>query len=38
METLKNWAKSKPILAVAAILIVATIVYSLFFGSPDVPV
>tara|TARA_B100000470_G_scaffold202260_1_gene174991 strand:+ start:1023 stop:1139 length:117 start_codon:yes stop_codon:yes gene_type:complete len=38
METLKNWAKSKPILAVAAVLIVTTLIYSLFFGSADVPV
>ena len=37
METLKTWAKSKPFLAVVAVLIVATVVYSLFFGSADVP-
>jgi hypothetical protein len=37
MESLKSWAKDNPILAVAAVLIVATIVYSLFFGSADVP-
>jgi hypothetical protein len=38
METLKNWVKSKPFLAVVAVLAIATIVYSLFFGSADVPV
>ena len=37
MESLKSWAKDNPILAVAAVLIVATIIYSLFFGSADVP-
>ena len=37
MESLKNWAKENPMFALAAFLIVATIVYSLFFGSPDVP-
>ena len=37
MESLKSWAKDNPILAIAAVLIVATIVYSLFFGSADVP-
>ena len=37
METLKNWVKENPVIALAAFLIVATIVYSLFFGSPDVP-
>lgn len=37
MESLKSWAKENPVLAIAAVLIVATIVYSLFFGSPDVP-
>ena len=37
METLKDWAKSKPFLAVVVVLVVATIVYSLFFGSADVP-
>ena len=37
MESLKSWAKDNPILAVAAVLIVATIVYSLFFGAADVP-
>jgi hypothetical protein len=38
MESLKSWAKDNPILAIAAVLIVATIVYSLFSGSPDAPV
>jgi len=38
METLKNWAKENPVIAIAAVLIVATIVYSLFFGSADAPV
>ena len=37
MLTLKNWVKENPVIAVAAVLIVATIIYSLFFGSPDVP-
>ena len=37
METLKNWAKENPVIAIAAVLIAATIVYSLFFGSADVP-
>tara|TARA_R110002110_G_scaffold228870_1_gene444300 strand:+ start:617 stop:733 length:117 start_codon:yes stop_codon:yes gene_type:complete len=37
MESLKSWAKDNPILAIAAVLIVATIIYSLFFGSADVP-
>ena len=37
MESLKSWAKENPIIAIAAVLIVATIVYSLFFGSADVP-
>ena len=37
MESLKNWAKENPMFAIAAVLIVATIVYSLFFGSADVP-
>ena len=37
METLKSWAKENPVMAIAAVLIVATIVYSLFFGSADVP-
>jgi hypothetical protein len=32
MESLKSWAKENPMLAVAAALIVATLVYSLFFG------
>jgi len=36
METLKNWAKSKPFLAVVVVLVVATIFYHLFFpGSPS---
>jgi len=41
MELLKNWAKSKPFLAVVVVLVVATIVYHLFFAGsplPDVPV
>ena len=38
MESLKNWAKENRILAIGAVLIVATIVYSLFSGSPDAPV
>ena len=41
MESLKSWAKSKPFLAVVVVLVVATIVYHLFFPgapSPDVPV
>jgi hypothetical protein len=38
METLKNWVKSKPFLVVVAALAIATIAYSLFFGSADVPV
>jgi hypothetical protein len=37
MEALKNWAKANPAIAVAAALIVATIIFSLLFGSPDVP-
>jgi hypothetical protein len=37
MESLKNWAKENPVLALAAVLIIATLVYSLFFGSADVP-
>jgi hypothetical protein len=37
MESLKNWAKENPVLAIAAVLIIATLVYSLFFGSADVP-
>jgi preprotein translocase subunit SecE len=37
MESLKTWAKDNPVIAIAAVLIVATIVYSLFFGSADVP-
>ena len=37
MESLKSWAKDNPVIAIAAVLIVATIVYSLFFGSADVP-
>jgi preprotein translocase subunit SecE len=38
METLKSWAKEKPVIAIAVVLIVVTLVYSLFFGSADVPV
>ena len=38
METLKNWVKENPVIAIAAFLIAATIVYSLFFGSADAPV
>ena len=37
MESLKNWAKENPMFAVAAVLLAATLVYSLFFGSADVP-
>ena len=37
MESLKSWVKDNPVIAVAAVLIVATIIYSLFFGSADVP-
>ena len=37
MELLKNWAKENPVIAIVAVLIAATIVYSLFFGSADVP-
>ena len=37
MESLKSWAKENPVIAIAAVLIVATIVYSLFFGSADAP-
>jgi len=37
MESLKDWAKEHPVIAIAAVLIVATLVYSLFFGSADVP-
>jgi preprotein translocase subunit SecE len=37
MESLKKWAKENPVIALAAVIIVATIVYSLFFGSADVP-
>ena len=37
MESLKNWVKENPVIALAAVIIAATIVYSLFFGSPDVP-
>jgi hypothetical protein len=38
MESLKNWAKENPLFAVVAVLLAATLVYSLFFGSADVPV
>jgi preprotein translocase subunit SecE len=37
MESLKDWVKEHPVIAIAVVLIVATIVYSLFFGSADVP-
>ena len=37
MESLKSWAKENPVIAIAAVLIVASIVYSLFFGSADAP-
>ena len=37
MESLKTWAKENPMIAVVAVIIAATIVYSLFFGSADVP-
>jgi len=37
MESLKSWAKENPMFAVAAVLLAATLVYSLFFGSADVP-
>jgi hypothetical protein len=38
METLKSWVKEKPVIAIAVVLIVVTLVYSLLSGSPDVPV
>ena len=38
METLKNWAKEKPVITIAVVLIVVTLVYSLLSGSADVPV
>ena len=37
MESLKEWAKEHPVIAIAAALILATLAYSLFFGSADVP-
>jgi preprotein translocase subunit SecE len=37
MELLKSWAKDNPVIAIAIVLIVATVIYSLFFGSADVP-
>ena len=37
MESLKIWVKENPVIAIAAVLIAATIIYSLFFGSADVP-
>ena len=37
MESLKSWVKDNPVIAIAVILIVATLIYSLFFGSADVP-
>ena len=37
MLTIKNWVRENPVLAIAAVLIVATIFYSLFFGSADAP-
>ena len=37
MLTIKNWAKDNPVIAIAVVLIVATLIYSLFFGSADVP-
>ena len=38
MESLKSWAKDNPVIAIAVVLIVATLIYSLFFGSADAPV
>jgi len=37
MESLKSWAKDNPVIAIAVVLVVATLIYSLFFGSADVP-
>jgi hypothetical protein len=40
MEKLKSLTKAYPVIAVAAVLILVTIVYHLFFGGsalPDVP-
>ena len=37
MLTIKNWAKENPVMAIAVVLIVATLIYSLLFGSADVP-
>jgi hypothetical protein len=37
MNILKTWIKENPAIAVVAVLIAATIVYSLLFGSADVP-
>jgi hypothetical protein len=37
MESLKSWVKDNPVIAIAVVLVVATLIYSLFFGSADVP-
>jgi hypothetical protein len=37
MLTIKNWAKDNPVIAIAVVLVVATLIYSLLFGSADVP-
>ena len=37
MESLKSWVKANPVIAIAVVLVVATLIYSLFFGSADVP-
>ena len=36
MLTIKNWAKDNPVIAIAVVLVVATLIYSLLFGSADV--
>jgi hypothetical protein len=38
MESLKDWAKEHPVMAIAVTLTLVMLVYSLFFGSADVPV
>ena len=37
MESLKDWAKEHPVIAIAAALILATLANSVFYGSADVP-
>ena len=37
MESLKDWVKEHPVIAMAVVLILATLIYSVFFGSADVP-